>query len=96
MKRLFRSVVSVVVCTLALMPAAWGRSINGLRCTHPVGDDPSIVASANRWNRPVIVFIRIGFFVDIPVVVFPTLPLGDSNRNTTKRQVTSQTAGGRP
>lgn len=56
MKRLFRSVVSVVVCTLALMPAAWGRD-NRIKAGHPTGDDRVTLMASSHTRSSFVVLV---------------------------------------
>ena len=58
MKRLFRSVVAVVVCTLALMPAAWGRD-NRMRMGHPDNDDTGFMIASTRSSSRNFFVLRI-------------------------------------
>jgi hypothetical protein len=95
MKRLFRAVVAAIVCALLLASAAWGRSINGLRCTHPIGDDFSLAASAPLRGFHVILIIALVPGTVAPVVVISPPGSGVSERTSAKPLAVPRTLGGR-
>jgi len=67
--------VALVLCTLALAPAAWGRD-NRFRMGHPIGDEGFLVASARQGT-----VISIAFIEPIPGCRLPFLVITQSSHS---------------